>query len=179
MRAPTDNRPNQPSSYPDFDPHITLASVPMSSPSSLLSIRVAIPIFESPLTVDFKSIEIGTHFFRSVYLAIAPTPALSALHEQIHAKLGIEPRTPSFPHLSLSYISDEDAQSGERESYLQALENAGRIDRDGKTVALDCGNDGTPNWIKGFRATEIWVADCDGPVEGWTVLDKIAIMKDV
>lgn len=165
-------------SYPKFEPHITLASFLPSSTPSLPAIRTALSGWKADsVPVEFQSIDVGTHFFRSVYIAIAPTSTISALHEHIHTTLGVEPRTPSFPHLSLCYISDEDAQSGERGRFLRELEAAGkveRVERD-ERVRLNCGGPGEVDWLAGFQAGEVWVADCDGPVEGWSVLDVIPI----
>ncbi|KAF5380880.1 hypothetical protein D9615_004121 [Tricholomella constricta] len=177
MRARQDEYPNFPFSYPTFDPHITLASCPSSSAPSLSMIRAAIPKFEHGLFVKFKSVEIGTHFFRSVYTTIAPLPALSALHEEVHAKLGIEARTPLFPHMSLCYIDDRDALLGERDKFLQELKDGGKIKEadDGSGVSLNCG-DLAGDWMDGFQATEIWVANCDGPVEGWKIVDKVPLI---
>lgn len=180
MRAPlTGERQHRSSSFPKFAPHITLASLPWISAPPLSIIRAAIST--NPIAVEFKSIEVGDHFFRSVYIAISPTPALSTLHEHIHTKLGIEPHTPSFPHVSLSYIDDEDAQKGDREWFLWYLENAGKVDRENsELVRLNCSSEsGAEDWMKGFHAAEIWVANCDGPVEGWSVLDRVPITRDI
>ncbi|KAG5645079.1 hypothetical protein DXG03_007169 [Asterophora parasitica] len=163
-----------PSSYPTFAPHITLASFPSSSAIPAKQIRAAIPKLDEEIQVDFKSVEIGDHFFRSVYIAIAPSPALWALHEQVHTNLGIEPRTPAYPHLSLCYIDDADAALGEREKFYGELLVRIKITGNAR-IGLDC--EGIKkDWMEGFQATEIWVADCDGPVEGWQILDKISVV---
>jgi len=166
------------SSYPNFDPHITLASFPSSLAIPLSTIRSALPTFPSPIAAEFKSVEIGDHFFRSVFLAITPTDALSALHQQIHSKLGIDVRTPLFPHLSLAYIDDEDAQHGEWERFFRSLEDSGKIRREGEehAIALNCGGHGADDWLSGFQATEVLIVDCDGPVERWTVLGRCSIV---
>ena len=169
--------PESSSSYPNFAPHITLASFPSSLAIPLSTIRSALPTFPSPVAAEFKSVEIGNNFFRSVFLAIAPTHVLSSLHEQIHSKLGIDARTPLFPHLSLAYIYDEDAKHGERDRFVRSLEIAGKIRREGEEhVALNCGGPGAEDWLSGFLATEVLIVDCDGPVEGWTVLERCSIV---
>ncbi|GLB34777.1 putative cyclic phosphodiesterase-like protein [Lyophyllum shimeji] len=175
MDTRREERSNHPSSYPSFHSHITLASLPLQS-ASPSEIRAAIPKFEHGLSVKFKSIEIGTHFFRSVYIAIELTPELSALHDKIHAKLAIEPRTPAFPHVSLCYIADEAAR--EREEFFRELKDGGKIRQiqNDSNVSINCaGGPGEEDWMSGFLAKEVWVAQCDGPVEDWTVLDKIPI----
>jgi 2',3'-cyclic-nucleotide 3'-phosphodiesterase len=171
MRTQT-NRPHSASSYPKFDPHITLASFPSSKNIPLSTIRAAVLTSPAPVSVEFKSIEIGDHFFRSVYLAVKPTAALSALHEHIHAKLGLELRTPAFPHISLCYIDEEDARNGERANFLQELDNSGRVRREEDSVGLNCAED----LLRGFEATEVWVTDCDGPVNEWSVLARIPLV---
>ncbi|KAJ7438496.1 2',3'-cyclic-nucleotide 3'-phosphodiesterase [Mycena latifolia] len=163
-------------SYPSFQPHITLAALPDPAPSPA-AILAAIPDALPALSITFDAVEVGDHFFRSVYLAIRPTPALLDLHDHVHAVLGIPPKTPKYPHISLCYITDEDAAAGERARYFQALESAGRIRADdGGSVSLNCGEPGgEEDWISGFDSPEIWVARCEGPVETWTVEEKIAL----
>jgi 2',3'-cyclic-nucleotide 3'-phosphodiesterase len=172
----TDPEP-QPSSYPEFHPHITLASFPSSSGPSVSDIRSAIPTNHGSISVEFESIIIGSHYFRSVYIAIKHTPSLRALHEHIHTQVGAEPHAPAFPHLSLCYIDDEDAQKGERERFSLGLDHGtrGRILREGPSVSLRYGERGEDEWIDGFEASEVWITNCDGPVDQWTVLDKVSL----
>ena len=163
------------SSYPKFNPHITLATFDVSS-VPLHTICSSIPTSQPSLTVDFKSIAIGSHYFRSVYLTIKPTHDLSTLHEHIHTTLGIEFRTPSFPHISLCYIDDDDAKAGERENFLREMESSGKVLRDGEDgVSLNCGEHGGEDWLAGFKAPEIWIVECEGPVEGWQILEKVPL----
>ncbi|THU80124.1 LigT-like protein [Dendrothele bispora CBS 962.96] len=173
---PSDSQKQSDNSYPRFNPHITLASLPSSSDISLEKLRNAVPQSQPALNITFQSVDVGEHFFRSVYIAILPSPELAALHKKVHEALDIEPRTPSFPHISLCYISDEDAANGERLRYKQMLIDSGRLraNPDG-TVSLNCGNDEREDWLSGFVAPEIWITTCDGPVEGWTVDDIIVL----
>ena len=93
-------------SYPKFHPHITLASLPLSVENNLTDIEASIATsLNAPLTVKFSSVEIGSHYFRSVYITIEPTSEIMNLHERVHEALHAIPRTPSFPHLSLCYIT--------------------------------------------------------------------------
>jgi len=178
MAARGDERQNLPTSYPTFYPHVTLASFPSQPALTLSEIRAAMPKFQRGLPVKFKSIEIGTHFFRSIYIAIELTPLLSALHEEVHAKLAIEPRTPAFPHVSLCYIDDRDALSGERDEFFRELKNGGKIRRteDDLGLCLNCGGSAEEDWMGEFLVKEVWLAQCDGPVENWTILDIIPIV---
>ncbi|KAG6917937.1 hypothetical protein DXG01_000375 [Tephrocybe rancida] len=180
MRARQSEHHNYPSSYPTFHPHVTLASFPSpSTPPTPETIRAAIePVLQQSgsLAVKFQSVDIGDHFFRSVYIAVVPTPALLALHKDVHASLGIEPRTPSFPHVSLCYIDDADARGGERERFLEELKKKGMTKTEGETgVSLRCPDAEGGGWFSEFGAKEVWVAECDGPVESWNILDKIPI----
>ncbi|KAJ7940325.1 hypothetical protein B0H13DRAFT_6486 [Mycena leptocephala] len=162
-------------SYPKFYPHITLASLPDPAPS-LDTILSSIPDVPPALPITFTAVSAGDHYFRSVYIAAHLSPALADLHAHVHAKLGIPANTPKYPHLSLCYISDDDAAAGERAKYFQELETTGKLRRDGtSSVSLDCGEPGEEDWMSGFQAAEIWVARCEGPVETWTVDKKIAL----
>jgi len=162
-------------SYPSFFPHITLAALDPSTEIPLNTIISSVPQSQSSIQADFKSIDVGSHFFRSVYISIEPSDHLSALHAHIHTALNIEPRTPSFPHLSLCYITDDDAEAGERDKFYGELDRTGKIlPRDGG-VSLDCAAAGETDWMAGFRVPEIWITKCDGPVEEWSVLHKIPL----
>ena len=91
-------------SYPHFHPHITL-SLP-SDAAYPLTLRETIPLAQRAVPVRFVSRESGSHYFRSVFLAVQPSDALDTLHTHIHAALGVPP---AFPHMSLYYIADADA----------------------------------------------------------------------
>lgn len=158
-------------SYPRFHPHITLASLPLSIEKNLTDIEASIATsLKAPLTVKFSSVEIGSHYFRSVYTAIEPTSGIMNLHEHIHEALQVVPQTPSFPHLSLCYIDDKDAAIGEREAFYKILKDGGKIRAGG---GLDCGL-AEEDWIDCFEANEIWVVQCEGPVNEWAILRKLS-----
>ena len=55
----------------------------------------------------------------------------------------------------------------------RALKDAGVIREEGDRVSLQCGEDG--GWVDGFDVKEIWIAKCDGPVEGWEILDRLTL----
>lgn len=88
-----------------------------------------------------------------------------------------EKASPAFPHLSLFYIADEEAHT--RVRFLQEMEREGvvRHSADGLSVALRCAQvgEGDDGVLEGFTATQIWIVDCEGPVEEWKVLDKILL----
>ncbi|KAG5633784.1 hypothetical protein H0H81_005290 [Sphagnurus paluster] len=181
MRAREAKHANLLNSYPIFEPHVTLASFGATSPTPPLSeIRASISKVKGGLPVQFKSIEIGTHFFRSVYIAIHLTPALMSLHDEVHKKLNVEFNTPAFPHVSLCYITDDDnALCREREKFLKELKDGGRIRQSGEGdeggVSLNCSESESEDWMAEFQASEVWLADCDGPVDGWKIIEKIPI----
>ncbi|KAJ7583036.1 2',3'-cyclic-nucleotide 3'-phosphodiesterase [Mycena floridula] len=156
---PSSSTATKDESYPTFFPHITLGTfdLPAIPSPELLT-------FDS-LQADFSSIDIGDHFFRSVYIAIQPTEQLSALHAHVHSLLKAEPRTPSFPHLSLCYITDEDAADDERERFKEALKI---LQREGG-VTLVHGEE----TIAGFWCSEMWITRCEGAVESWSILHKV------
>lgn len=93
----------------------------------------------------------------------------------------MRPRTPVFPHMSLVYITDEDAQGdgegrgeGQREKYKNVLEERGMVRDFEGNLALKVREE-QGEWISGFEIEEIWIVRCDGPVEGWVVEDKIVL----
>lgn len=116
--------------------------------------------------------DVGDTYFRSVYTAIKPNDGLHDLHARVHDALGVEPRTPKYPHMSLCYIADDDA--AERDAYLQALKDEGMMRQEGDGASLQCG-EGKEDWVSGVDVDEIWITKCDGPVEGWEVLDRVSV----
>ncbi len=169
------DEPHSPTTYPTFEPHVTLASVHSDSPIPLSTIRGSIPAIQRAFQVKFESIEVGDHYFRSVYIAIQQDDVLKELHRTVHEKLNVAPRTPKYPHMSLVYINDEDATKGERERYYEELKKRNLI-----TTTQD-GDEPSAARMElkpvgaGFLASDIWVVKCVGPVESWEVLDKITL----
>ena len=168
-------------SYPVFHPHITLVSSPVSLEDQLASIEACVAKYRtSTLPIcRFKSVDIGNHYYRSVYVTIQPTPELLDMHKHFHDILKLEPRTPVFPHLSLCYIDDADAVNGERLAFYDALKDAGNLRvSDVEGVTLNCGSNTQEEWIDHFEASEIWGVLCDGPVEGWKVILKFSLKQE-
>lgn len=121
-------------------------------------------------------------------MAVTPTKKLNELYEGIHRAVGIrEPKSPAFPHLSLYYIDEEDAEEGERERMFEEMVQRGVITTlsaaEGEEgVVLDCGVGTVPEpdpnamvRLDGIVGSEIWIVKCEGPVEGWEVMDKILL----
>ncbi|PFH54260.1 hypothetical protein AMATHDRAFT_53152 [Amanita thiersii Skay4041] len=107
-------------------------------------------------------------------MAVKLTPELETLHDQVHKSLGIDPRTPAYPHLSLCYITDKDAENGERQKFYDGL----HLRKDGNGIALDCGDGGgAEDWLSEFIIKEIWVVSCEGLVEEWKVLDIVELQS--
>lgn len=167
-------QPHSPTSYPQFAPHITLGSF---SHVSLSEIRASIPVSQPPLQIKFDAIQVGSHYFRSVYISVKLTPELIALHDQVHSSLGIEPRTPAYPHLSLCYINDKDAEEGERDKFARDTNDSGYIrhEPDGG-LSIRSSLSSEEDWITEFTSPEIWIAQCDGPVAEWSVIEKISLL---
>jgi 2',3'-cyclic-nucleotide 3'-phosphodiesterase len=167
-------RPHSSDTYPQFEPHITLASIKSDTPISLSSIRESIQSVQGVFHVKFESVDIGQHYFRSVYVSIRLDETLADLHKTLHEKLGKAPNTPKFPHMSLVYVNDEDAAEGEKEKYYEELKERQLIASDSSGgVKLRANTE--KEWIGGFLTAEIWVTRCVGPVESWEVLDKITL----
>jgi len=179
-------------SFPHFHAHVTLATLQSSEHSSsaardsvVLTLREAIPLGQRTVPVRFARVIAGDHYYRSVFVALAPSPELVSLRAALAA--AGTPHPPAFPHLSLYYIADEEAHT--RERLLQELEreNVVRHAADGQEVVLECAGAGAgvdsagsgtaDGALAGFTGTQIWIMDCEGPVEGWKVLDKILLAK--
>ena len=161
-------------SYPKFYPHVTLASLSLlENPDAGETIRRVVMggLLESQ-EVAFRSVDSGIHHFRSVFVRAELTEELKVLHARVHEGLGIKPKTPEFPHMSLCYIADEDAEHGERQRFHDMMKNLSMIDDITGEFALDCGEQ---DWVSGFRAVEMWVVDCSGATADWQVLHKIQL----
>lgn len=178
------HRPTTPSlaasSYPNFTPHITLASFP--SDTTIAALRESIPFGQSVVPVQFSSLLSGETYTRSVYVTVKLSPAIASLHAGIHSALKAEPRTPSFPHMSLFYIADKDAEVRERERVTREIMESSVVlnpkDR-GSGITLDCNGTGADlsgqTKLDGFTGSEIWIVRCEGLVEEWQILEKIML----
>ncbi|KAI0006197.1 2',3'-cyclic-nucleotide 3'-phosphodiesterase [Russula compacta] len=214
-------------SFPHFHPHVTLATIRATTPSpgdaapgaaavdadaaelllATLALREAVPIGQKAIRLRFARVLAGDHYFRSIYVSIAPSAELAQLRAEVVQALllllaaqqaqaeegrvgvgaGVGAPLPAFPHLSLYYVADEEAHV--RERFLQELERERivRHSEDGLSVGLFCaggGEDGNGDdsgrgrvLLEGFTGTQLWIVDCAGPVEGWKVLDKILLAK--
>jgi len=176
-----------PDSYPRFHPHITLATVPSTTP--VAELVVAIPSRQSRVRVDFSDVVVSDAYFRSVLAVVEPSSEISSLHTKINENLSTRnPQTPMFPHMSIYYIDDAEAE--ERARVLQELKDNGTVvkTKDGVQIHTSGGPTGTPtgsetrplphgDTLQGFDGVEIWVALCDGPVETWTVLEKVELVQ--
>ena len=181
--APSDP-PAATSHEPDSDPDSDLTT-------PVLALREAIPLGQRALRLRFARVLAGDHYFRSIYTALVPSTELAQLRAAVAqagqggSRRSAGPAPPAFPHLSLYYVADEEAHA--RVRLLQELEREGvvRHSADGLSVALWCvagdgdgggGGGGSDDGVlEGFTGTQIWIVDCEGPVEGWKVLDKILL----
>ncbi|KAH9928509.1 2',3'-cyclic-nucleotide 3'-phosphodiesterase, partial [Epithele typhae] len=174
--------PQSPSSFPTFQPHVTLAT------SSESALRAAMSPMPPTIPITFRSLEVGAKYFMSVYLAVhaAPASPLAALRAHLRAALPDGARAvPPVPHVSLYYIDDADA--GLRAVTARMLRTEFRVLESGtpgsedSKVTLACyfderGEGQDPELVEGFRGEEIWLVNCDGPVEGWEVLEKYPLV---
>ena len=128
-------------------------------------------------------------YFRSVLAVIELSPETLSLHAKINENLKMRsPQSPMFPHMSIYYIDDAEAE--ERVRVLRELKDNGtvvqaedgvRIHTSGGPIGIPTGSETRPlphgDTLQGFDGVEIWVALCDGPVETWTVLEKVALAQ--
>jgi len=183
IRPPTAKMPN---SYPRFHPHITLTSVPSTTPVEELI--AAIPLGQSQVRVDFSDVVVSDAYFRSVLAVVKPSPEIMFLHTKIDENLKIHnPQSPMFPHMSIYYIDDAEAE--ERARVLRELKDNGMVvqTKDGVQIHTSGGPLGIPtgsktrplpysDTLRGFDGVEIWAVLCDGPVDTWTALEKIKLV---
>lgn len=170
-KRPSIDHPLSPSSYPSILPHITLATVPFSNPGIPDVLLEAVPDNQQPIRANFQSLVVGDHYFRSVFIDIQPTQELVDFQNQISINLrrrGIESRAPRFPHLSLCYIADEDGSNRGRTA--QALSDTDVVSRvaGAQVISLRCGDVS----LSGFDGVEVWMVNCEGPVETWQVNER-------
>jgi len=165
-----------PSSYVDFDPHVTLATVP--STTSLSDLQAAIPHKQNALPVSFKSVDVGEKYFMSVYATVHESEGLAKLRSHLRATLG-ESTVPPIPHLSLYYIDNADRD--ERLSVAEALKSSGRVVNRVGGVSLNCAESveqGTEeDLLEGLDGEAVWIVKCEGPVPEWEVLQKIKLAR--
>lgn len=136
-----------------------------------MDLLAMLPTYHGPIRISFQSLSVGDHYFRSVFISVLATPDLLALHREINTRLSeFSPSSPVFPHMSLSYIADEDAEERGRASRL--LRDRGIVlDNEDQTISLQC----DVVRLSHFDAMEIWVIDCGGMVESWNVQHKISL----
>ena len=86
--------------------------------------------------------------------------------------MNAEPRTPKFPHMSLCYIDDADAQMREQVA-TNALVQGLAVDVDGGGgVSLRYGQQ-PEEFIQGFDCRDIWIMECGPNVQEWRALEKV------
>lgn len=163
---------------PSFHPHVTVTTVPSSTPTAVL--RDSIPVLSEPLDVIFDDVVVGDVYFRSVLVAVRSTPQLEALHAAVHEKLqkALGPPELRFPHLSLYYV--DDAHASDRQVLLDSLWQQGFLERveNGVSFNFSSAERRAENEnLSCFQAHEVWITLCEGLVEGWTVLEKIPLVR--
>lgn len=170
MKTPT---AKSPSSFPHFEPHITLCTVPSST--DVAELCAAIPKDQPVVPVDFKAVKVGQQYFMSVYVTVHDRGELATLREALKDELG-EGSCPPVAHVSLFYIDDSEPE--ERAKMADRLRGEERIVLGSDGVALDCSPDAPSRervLLSAFDGAEIWVAVCDGPVPTWVIKDRIPL----
>lgn len=165
-----------PSSFPSFQPHITLATSPDAD-----ALRAALPRDQRAIPVRFQSLAVGEKYFMSVFVVVhsRPRSALETLRDHLRASLGSS-TVPPLAHMSLYYIDEDDR--AEREITARRLRSQERVLEGGgageeRFAKLACFNEEIEGEvIDGFTGEEIWLVNCDGPVPGWEVLDRFPLV---
>lgn len=146
---------------PSFQSHVTLVSVPSSTPLPFPSLHLdKFP----PLTLDCLNVQTGETYFQSVLIAIGLSPELQALHDSIRQSLDkpLPPGASFFPHVSLFY-------GGSSQEYKQTLVQ-GLFD-DGTAVRLD-GHGVAVAGVSKIHVNEVWLIRSEGPPEEWEIIEK-------
>ncbi|OAX41715.1 LigT-like protein [Rhizopogon vinicolor AM-OR11-026] len=170
-------RPVSATSYPEIIPHITLASSREATQDTMLR---ALPTTLRPIPIKFRKLEVGDHYFRSVFMSVEKTAELVALHEHIMAALdrdGASPSAPAFPHMSISYIADEDGYAERKraadELKASTVVEGSEISGTETFTCFRCGEESGHMRVMGFGGMEVWIVRCEGPVQDWQVLREI------
>ena len=94
---------------PFFEPHITVAgSIPLSA-KAIVEMMHQVRQQCEPMTLHLTETAIEDHYFRSLYVHIAPNEALLALRERCLTELRLE-HTPYIPHVSLLYKTLDESE---------------------------------------------------------------------
>jgi 2',3'-cyclic-nucleotide 3'-phosphodiesterase len=167
------------SSFPAFDPHVTLASV-QSSSNIVAILRKAIPTDQHAITARLDAVVASDTYFRSVIVKVEAKPELVALRDHVADYLlkeaNIEAKSPMFPHLSIHYIDEPDAHL--REIIVKELYDYKRVvewDQGIQLVSSPNMDSSNISHLSQITIQEIWIVECEGPVEGWEVLDKMIL----
>ena len=164
------SEPQSPSSFPAFQPHVTLATSPDED-----ALRAALPDDQRVVQVQFRSLEVGDKYFMSVFVAVHARPGSPLAHLRSHLRGALsECAVPPLPHLSLYYI--DDSRAADRQLVIDRLFQNGHFisSSEPNGLAVNFAPEDTSNLdlLHGFDADAIWVVLCDGPVNGWRVLYK-------
>jgi 2'-5' RNA ligase len=153
---------------PAFQAHITLVSVPNSTPLPFPSLRLN---EFAPMTLDFLGVQAGKTYFQSVLIAIGLDPELQALHDSVRETLDkpLPPDTSYFPHLSLFYGGSNQEF---KESLVRGLYN------DGTAVQIEGNSTVAVAGLSAIHVDEVWLLRTEGPAEEWEILEKWKLGPD-
>ncbi|HEX6738302.1 MAG TPA: 2'-5' RNA ligase family protein [Vicinamibacteria bacterium] len=132
---------------PPFDPHVTLLGPVAAPPDEALARCAELARRLAPLALPLRDVRGEDDYFRALYAAVEPTPALLAAREAARALLPA-PDAPFRPHLSLAY---------------------GRLE-DTAQVALSI--ELRPQLPSPVRARHLELIRTDGPVRAWRRLGR-------
>ncbi|KAG9126587.1 hypothetical protein FRC07_002895 [Ceratobasidium sp. 392] len=153
---------------PAFQAHITLVSVPNSTPLPFPSLHLD---KVAPITLDFLRVQAGETYFQSVLIAVGLSPELQSLHDSVRKILN-RPFPPSgsfFPHLSLFY-------GGDSQEFKQSLVR--KLYEDGTAVPIEDNRGVAVAGVSKIHVREVWLLRTEGPPEGWEVLEKYRLGGD-
>ncbi|KAG8698735.1 hypothetical protein FRC09_007054 [Ceratobasidium sp. 395] len=147
---------------PAFQVHITLVSVPNSTPLPFPSLHLD---KIAPMTLDFLKVQAGKTYFQSVLIAVSLSLELQFLHDSVRKALNrpLPDNSSYFPHLSLFY-------GGESQEFKESLVR--RLYEDGTAVPIEDDRGVAVAGLSKIHVGEVWLLRTEGPPEGWEVLEK-------
>ncbi|KZV67930.1 hypothetical protein PENSPDRAFT_610742 [Peniophora sp. CONT] len=173
LRPAQSDLPPRTRSYPDFHPHVTLATFDSLPPTFRL--RDVIPQ-EGPVKAYFQSAKPGSTYLGAMSVHLRKTAELEHLHRNIVSKLderGIRWKSRSFPHMSLFYVDE----APERERLQRMIRRCFSRADDGRLVLwTGIGRDSRP--IRRFTGSSVWLVDCHSKdVEQWSRIDRVSLSR--
>ncbi|QRW00115.1 CPDase domain-containing protein [Ceratobasidium sp. AG-Ba] len=153
---------------PAFQAHITLVSVPNTTPLPFPSLNLD---KFNPMALKCLQVQAGQTYFQSVLIAVDLSPELRSLHDSVRDALNrpLPSGSSYFPHFSLFY-------GGETQEFKESLVQ--QLYQDGTAVAADGDTGVAVAGVSEIHVQEVWLLRTEGPPEEWEILGKWRLGPD-